>query len=59
MYYVFRWRAPCEAATPEGLSSLNIIINDNNNNNNYKNNNNNNNSQRFVSNIIVSLKMMK
>ena len=37
MYYVFRWRAPCKAATPEGLPSLNIFNNDND-----KNNNNNN-----------------
>ena len=38
MYFVFRWKAPCKAATAEGLPSLNIF-NNNNNNNNYNNNN--------------------
>ena len=37
MYFVFRWRAPCKAATAEGLPSLNIC-----------NNNNNNSSQKHV-----------
>ena len=31
MYILVRWRAPCKAATAEGLASLNIINNYNNN----------------------------
>ena len=32
MYFVFRWRAPCKAATVEGPPAVNIF-----NNNNYYN----------------------
>ena len=38
MYFVFRWRAPCKAATAEGLPSLNSFNNNNNNNNDNNNN---------------------